>query len=251
MSGYIEDIGGPLTGTYGQYIEDNNVPSSFNGNFGGLFTGVLQYLRSDLGLGKTGSIVNTWADQSGNGVNVTEGIPTVGIGTVTTGLNSHAGIAGGTGGQYGNFILDFVAPGTTPIFFWGVIRLISTSAQGWLTGSQSAAAVIYNTGANATGYNTNSVAVAETVGAWGRIECAFTGSTSDYIKFGSAITSGSTFGNIDPLPSRGLFATAVFGTNPGNYEVLTLVTLNNVPSLAQLNAASAAAQTFYGVSVSV
>ncbi len=86
MSGYIEDIGGPLTGAYNNYIEDNNVPATFTGNFGFSIHRRFMYLRSDLGLTTTGSVVNAWADQSGNGVNVTEHSATNGLGTVSAGL---------------------------------------------------------------------------------------------------------------------------------------------------------------------
>lgn len=227
---------------------------SFSGNFGSLFTGVIQYLRSDLGLGVTGPIVNSWADQSGNGWNVTEGTATVGLGTVTPGLNGHAGIVGGTGGQFGSMSgLTLPAPGTTPSFFWGVARLITSpgAGQGWLTSAGAAALLLYaNAGANLTNFNGGAQsAAAVTLGSWGRLEALFANSAADYTKFAASVGTPGASG-AGASATRFLFATNT-GANPGNWELLTLVTLNNIPSAPVLAAAAAAAQTFYGNTVGI
>ncbi|HTA90330.1 MAG TPA: hypothetical protein VK745_12160, partial [Polyangiaceae bacterium] len=81
------------------------------------------------------AVAGTWADQSGNGVNVTAaGAP--GIATITPGLNGHASLSSnGTSTQYGTYTLDLPAPGTTPTFFWAVCRLLSSpGAQAHLFG---------------------------------------------------------------------------------------------------------------------
>jgi len=228
--------------------------SAFGGNFGALFTGVLQYLRSDLGLSTTGAIVNAWADQSGNGVNVVEATGGVGLGTVTTGLNGHAGIAGGTGGQFGSFTLNRPPPGTTPTFFWGVARLLTNpgAGQGWLLGETTAQMLVYAAaGANMSLFNNGGVGpVTAAVGAWGRFEAAFTNTVSDYVKFGTPAAATGNAGNADPSAARNLFATSA-GGNPGNWELLTLVTMDNVPSAGVLADAAAKAQAFYTSAVAI
>lgn len=228
--------------------------TGFNGNFGALFSGVLQYLRSDLGLTTNGPIVNAWADQSGNGVHVTEATAVVGLGTVTAGLNGHAGIAGGLIGQYGTFVLNLPPPGTTPTFFWGVARLLTNPGvgQGWLLGEATAQMLVYAAaGANMSLFNNAGVGPATaTVNSWGRFEAAFTFTASDYVKFGTPAGTTGNAGNADPASPRTLFAQGG-GGNPGNWELLTLVTMNNVPSAGALAAASAAVTTFYGGTVAV
>lgn len=227
------------------------------GNFSAVFnnTGIIQYLRSDLGLGTTGSIVNTWADQSGNGWNVVEGTASVGIGNVTAGLNGHAGIVGGVGGQFGAIAaLDLPAPATTPTFFWGVARLITSpgAGQGWLTSSAAAQMLLYaNAGVNLTNFNAGAQSIAAvSLGSWGRFEAQFNNAASDYVKFAASTGTPGAAGNTDPTGGRYLFASNI-GANLGNWELLTMLTLNRIPSGTELSNGAALAQSFYGVSVGI
>lgn len=214
------------------------------GNFGALFTGVLQYLRADLGVTQTGGIVSAWADQSGNGVNVTQGSG-AGIGNVTAGLNGHAGIGGNGTTQFGNFTLNLPAPSITPTFYWTIWRLMgATGNPGNLLGGASHLVFVNQATTNCFFNNGGSGGPVTTeINAWGRLEVAFTHSAADYIKFGSQKLITGDVGN-NAASAHTILANL-------NAEILVHIALNNIPSQAVLDAASAAATSYYGNSVAV
>jgi len=227
----------------------------FSGNFGALFTGVQTYFRSDLGRTLTSTVVNALADQSGNGHNAAEATAGVGLGTVTAGLNGKPGISGGTGGQYGLFSRSRPAPGTTPTFYWGVARLLSApSGQGWFIGdSVSTLQLLYaNAGANLTVFDGGTaLSVAAPVGVWGCFEAYFSNDgAANYVRFGSAVSAFGNPGNAATSATGTLFANGS-GGNLGNWEFLTALITDNLPSTPTLVAARAGAQSFYTTAVGI
>ena len=222
-------------------------------NFANFFTGVIHYLRSDLGIAQAGGNITGWTAQIGPSIAVA---PTCTfIGTVGAGLNGKASIIADGANHGGAYTLDLPAPGTTPTFFWAVWRLLAQpAAAGYLLGEAPNGNVMFINGAsnNLFNYNTGPTGpVAMPIGSWGRSEGLFANNALDYVKFGatSAVPGVST-GNIDPGSARGLFCLAN-GTGKLNAELLALVALNNVPTAPQLAAASAGATALYNATVSV
>lgn len=223
-------------------------------NFTSFFTGanILQAVQSDIGVTLVSGGVSVWADQASSPHNFTQG--TAGARpTMTTGLNGFPGVLFDGVDDFVDSTLNIPAPGTTPCFVWGVYRIISAPAgSSTIFGSTAfVEAVISQVSRNSAGFNgtianSNSGSAA---GAWGRVECLFTNSTSDYCKFGATVVSGANAGNSTQN------GRAIGGNSGGgsctNVEVLAYVLLNALPSGGQLAAASAAVTSKYGVSVAV
>ncbi len=220
--------------------------SSPTGDFGSNFTGVLHYLRSDLGITQSSGNVSAWAAQVGP--SVTPGTSAAQIGTVGTGLNGKASIISNSATHYGQYTLARPAPATTPSFFWLVWRLLSAPSAGFntiFTDQNSTTCVYTDTGATnlkAPG----GLAVTGPVNVWGRTEVAYTGGSSNSLRFG---TPAKVSGDIGVTPAsnslRGIFATNL-GGNKVNAELLAFITLDNVPTSGQLAAADAMVTAFYG-----
>ena len=198
---------------------------------------------------------STLADQSGGGINVAAG-GTSGFGLITKGLTSHAGVASDNvaGALYGtNALPAFPVPTTTPTFYWAVMRMLGASAAVgavWSDGT-SRFQCYQNASTNLNMFNSSTVGPTTAVaGSWGRLEESFVGTTSSYIKFGSAAAAVGDCGNNAGNLNQGIFAQPG-GSNAAFTEILCRVVLNNVPSGAQLAAAAAAAQSFYGGTVAI
>lgn len=224
-------------------------------NYAGFFTGVLQYIRADSSSNtKTGAVVNTLADLSGNGANITEGSAGVGIGTLGTLSNGKLYLQANGSTQWGTYNLALAAPGTTPTFFWSIWRLDAAAGGSiaWFTnGASNAQAVFINTSSQNlfTNGGTGSLGpIALTLGTWGRSEFYFSNSASDYLKFGPT-TAGliGTSGN-STTTARGLFAQPA-GTGKMAASLLVHIALNNKPSTTALNNAVAAANAEFGLTL--
>lgn len=228
--------------------------AAFSGNFASLISSVsvLQYLRSDLGLGVTGSVVNSWADQSGNSHNVSEGTSTVGIGGVTTGLNGHAGIASNGSTQFGKYT-QFE---TVPYWIWWVGRLLATpSAAAQLFGDNggSAGNVTFATPSSNNLYINNGATLGpllQTTNQWIRGEALFANAGADYLKTGSSTSSVGSAGSTAGGGPRGIFARGGSGA-PVQYELLARMVLSNAPTSGEKSALDAAVTSFYGGTVQV
>jgi len=227
--------------------------AGFSGNFGALFTGVLQYLRGDLGITQSTGNITGWADQSGNGADVTTAGSSTQIGTVGTGLNGHASVIADGVNHGGQYSLDLPAPGTTPTFLWIVWRQLSNAgaSPSWLSSDDGGACAVQVNVTNDL-YMNNSIAIGPittTNNTWTRLEAAFSNSAGNRLKLGSATATGSA-GNTDPGATRGIFSRPT-GFNRLNAEMLVHIVLNNIPSQPTLDAASAAVTSYYGGTVAV
>lgn len=232
-----------------------------SGNFGAVFTAqgltVLHYIRSDLGLTKTGSIINSWAAQTGP--TITELTGAAGIGSAGTGLNSHPSIISNGSTQVGTYTLALPAPGTTPTFIWFVARLLSAPNTPNILFTDSALAgysVFVNNGTTNMYINDGSGAIGPVTMAtntWGcgEIVAANNGAT-DTIKFGAgaALNTGFQIGN-NSSSTRGIFGSPSGGAVKGNFELLTAVfgTGSGASLATAFGNAKTLAQSFYGVSV--
>ena len=221
------------------------------------------YYRSDLGLSTTGSVVNTWANQSTSANkfgNCVEGSAGVGIGSVTAGVGGKAGVASNATTQYGKITTvpsPLVAPATTPLNMYIVARSTALpSANSILVGNSGFNFTIVQLPSSLTVemYNGAAQATALVTNAWARARASFTGTTSDEIKWGSAaaVTGTSCLNNPSGTLSMGVFA-AENGGNVSPWEIALL--LLSTASAASFKAAAptldAAVTAFYGGTVSV
>jgi hypothetical protein len=236
-------------------ISGDTAAGGFAGNFASLFSSVsvLQYLRSDLGLSVTGSVVNSWADQSGNARNVSEGTAGVGIGGVTTGLSSHAGIGSNGSTQFGKYTQ--FEPANPYCILW-VGRLLATpSSPGQLFGDNGGAAgnVTFATGGSNNLYINNGGTLGpllQTTSQWIRGIARFVNDGNDYLKAGSSTSSTGSAGNAAGSGPRGIFARGGGGA-PLSYELLLRLVLSGEPNSSEKTAFDSAVTSFYGASVQV
>lgn len=187
----------------------------FNGNFGALVPGLLQYIRSDLGLTKTGPVINKVASQGGSlgtAGDIVEGSVTVGVANATVGLNGIPGFSNNGTTQYGVYQFTSPAPATTPLFRYTVFRSANTAARQYMD-ANSVLTVVSFREASATDvemYGGAAIQANAPVGGnvWGRTYCLFTGSTSDTIKWGSntPATGVNTGNTATGGAGRGIFA---------------------------------------------
>jgi hypothetical protein len=218
-------------------------------NFTSFFTpaNVLQSVQSDLGVTSSGGLVSAWADQSGNNKHYTS------IGalqpSVSTGANGFPGVTFNTASVTQLVsTLNLPAPGTTPTFIWGVFRIIGSVANnGAFLGGDATSMYVRFTNSNTIDMYNGSFgnAVTPALNVFNTFECLFNGSTTSYVKYGTVSNTGSNVGN-NPSSNRTLGQNGGFGTN---CEVLALVYLNAAPTQAQLDAANAAANIKYALSV--
>jgi hypothetical protein len=212
---------------------------------------LLVWLRSDLGVTESGGVVSTWADQSGNGHNFTQGTaanrPAY---NATGGPNSTPSILfDGANDGLINSTLNLPAPATTPTFFWLIFRQVTwtntdrvfSAATGMFLGQNSASPGLRPVNA-ANGTLNNSLPI----NTYTRGEVFFNEDTTDYSKFGgAAAATGADCGNTDPAIGLGI-GSATGGGLPSNIEVCEFVVANVLPSAGQLSALDAYVTSRYG-----
>lgn len=215
--------------------------NTFNGDFGAYLDTLagagttVGYYRGDLGLSLTGSVVNTWANQipAGAGVfgNAVEFTGGVGLGTVSTGVGGHAGVAGGASSRSGLIATSpnpLVAPATTPLHVYAVVNIpVGTPGTDQiLTTYNSGAYGIYKLNGSPNTLRTNCGSVQDAAivsGSWSRLRKSFTGSASDILKVGAgANVVGSTGNTAGTGTSIGLFAYQN-GAQPSPWDVVLLM----------------------------
>ena len=109
------------------------------------------------------------------------------------------------------------APGTSPIFCWGVCRL-----DAWVTGraifagaGAQGSCVLFSSGVTPQVRNNNAVSgplVNMTLGQWFRVEAYYSNSTNDYLKIGPTVVTGVICGN-NPCVSGASRGFQVMGGN--------------------------------------
>ncbi len=197
------------------------------------------------------SPVALWPDASGNGFDLAQPTganqPTWGA---ATGPNSQPAVLFDGVDDNVNVALNLPAPGTTPTFFWGIVRQVTwTNGDFWwddlggiaLVQSGVTPAILQSNGAGV-----NSTAFV--VNTYRRLEVSFTNTIADYIKVGSISTTGASAGNLDPTGPFVLGANGI-GTANSNIQVCELWIFNAVPTAAQLLQLDAYAANRYGAAV--
>jgi hypothetical protein len=178
-------------------------------------TNVLQYVRADLELVESGGVVDSWADQSGNGHDYT------GTGTSRPAFNATGGpnstpivTADGSNDSLVNSTLDLPAPATTNLTVWAIVRANAWTANrtffaspgGSFNSCCGLAQVTATPNVNMLNENVGPGGNL-TLSTWFAVECLFTGSSSDAIRFNDgAPVSGSTSGNVNASTGRTLFS---------------------------------------------
>lgn len=201
------------------------------------------WFRGDLGItesGGAGTGVSTWADQSGNGNDVTQAVslnrPQV---SATGGPNNTQCLVGdGLLSSLANASLDLGTPTATPFFrlvlckaaTWTANDMITAHASSGLFMRQitSTPKVGQNNGANANLANM-------TLGTWFAVTQLFNNSTTDYNKLGSAAaTTGENAGNTNPGAGFAFFSNAS-GTNNFDGSIAEAAAWAGAPNSTELS----------------
>ncbi len=196
------------------------------------------------------SPVALWPDASGNGFDLTQAVgasqPTWGAATGPNG--QPAVLFDGVDDVIDNAVLSLPAPGTTPSFFWGVMRLVT-----WVSGrallTSAGAFRLFEGGLTPQVFPFNGAfgtSMSMTLNVYGRTETYFSNSVADYTKFKTASATGATYGNSGPTLG---FSIGSFNVDFGNVQVCEFWIFNTLPSAAQLAALDAYAAARYGAGV--
>jgi hypothetical protein len=151
-----------------------------------------------------------------------------------------------------NAALDLPAPGTTPTFYWGVVRQVTWTSgdRFWLAAGFGlqffqgglATEVFINNGG---GFGP---AISMPLNTYRRIQSYFSNSIADYLRVGSLNSTGTNVGNTDA--AAGFFiAQDGIGGGFGNIELCELWIFNALPTALQLAQLDAYAANRYGASV--
>jgi hypothetical protein len=211
-------------------------------------TSVKQWVRADLGITLNGSTVSTWADQSGNGNDYSQGTaanqPTWGA---TSGPNNTPALTfNGTTNVLTNSSFSL----GLPIYVWMIIKALrstgfdtfiddNTTANHIQIGNNNLAPNIRM--ANITGSNVNG---ALTNSTWARVKSLFSNSTSDFLQVITTNVAGANAGANTAAGRRiGLDQGA---TAPANIVVAELFYANRNPTAAEETALNAYATARYG-----
>lgn len=201
----------------------------------------------------TASPVASWPDASGNGFALTAAGAARPTWNATGGPNSQPSVLFDGTDDYMTVAIDLPAPATTPTFIWAVMRQITWNTGDRIfnadTGGGSRIALFQNSAtpqiAQANNATVNSHS-SLTLNTYMRLEVFFSGSTSDYIKAGSAAaTTGASAGNIDPTGPFELGGSVSAGTW-ANTEWCLLAIFRALPTAAQKAALDAYVTSRFG-----
>lgn len=198
--------------------------------------------------------VALWPDASGNGFDLSQAVgasqPSWGAATGPNG--QPAVLFDGVDDSLANAALDLPAPGTTPTYYWAIVRQVTwTSTDAFWGGNGGLILVQDNTGTPSIGvFNGGFITSPDmTLNTYFRLAIYLSDSINDSIVVGSSTVTGASAGNIDCAAGFGLAynyaATVLFG----NIQVCELWIFNVKPTAAQLAALDSYAASRYGAGV--
>lgn len=194
--------------------------------------------------------VASWVDASGNGFTLTEATNQPSW-NATGGPNSQPSVLfDGVNDMLTNTSLDLPAPGTTPTFYWAIMRQVTSTPAENIFAAGGTSLFLRQTGASPNVAQGNTSFPSNSHGGWTlntfmRVEVYFSNSTSDYIKAGAAAaTTGQNAGNSDPTATFRL-ATASGGSF-SNIEVCEFWIFNTLPTTGQRASLDAYVTSRYG-----
>jgi len=217
------------------------------------------WYRGDV-LTLNGSTVSSWTDQSGNGFNGTSAAatnePTF---NATGGPNSTPSVLfDGVDNYVSNAVLNLPAPGTTPTFYWAVLRQVTWTGNDrlWGAGADAASLSVLDHMPSGTPYisqlnggfpgvNPNNALILNT---YKRIEVYFSNTTSDYIKVATTTQTTAAAANADPAAGFVLGGAGNL-TSFGNIEVVDFAIFDVLPSAFQKAQLDVYAGNRYGAAV--
>lgn len=174
------------------------------------------WVRADLGI-TTGTGVSAWADQSGNGVDFTQG----------TGSAQPALVAGTINGQpavsfdgIDDWLSAAYVPPAPPMWYWLVFRPV-TIVNGLTTFASGGGRhrLAHSTVNRLAMVNITSVnLLTATPGAYARGEISFSNSLADYLKVGSASVTGANAG-ANPGSAGFFLGSGASGVGPSRVEI--------------------------------
>jgi hypothetical protein len=242
--------------------------ASFTGDFGALFAGygltVRSYRRGDLGVtGTTGAGKTNWANQAGDGSTMSPGAAgsADGIGSVGAGLNSKASVTTNGTTQCGQYTHPTsAAPGTTNHHIYAVERVLATPAsQGWVHSANANGLVFVPAVQTAPATEmvfSDGTLVGPTSGVvntqWYRLRASFTNSTSDQLRVGAHVVTGTNSGN-SVIGTQWGYSSAYNGTALISIETLLLMHIEG-PLATFLTAApdaDAKVRTFWSTAIEI
>jgi hypothetical protein len=218
----------------------------------------LAFFSADLGRTASGGAVSAWADQSGAGLSATQATGSAQPTENATGLNTHYTLRFTKANVQRLVIgtLNLAAPGTTPSFFWGVVKpvTVTTSDTIFAGGGSTFTRLFESTGLVRASNGVSGGTLTFTAGTWYRYELLFNNSAAnDYLKVGSSTTgTGTALGNNDPAAGAiTIGAQQSAGTNPGDFELACWGVWNGKPSGAELISLNSWVTGYYGAVVNV
>lgn len=159
-------------------------------------SGVLQYVRADLGITLNGSNVSAWADQSGAAKDYSQGTGAAQPAySTTSGPNNTAGVTFDGADDLLTSALDLAAPGTTPTTIWMIVKAVTwTNNDTFVSASSANAIQVFQQGVTpaVTQTNANNSNTNLTVGTWRRLEAFFNNNTTDFLRIGATNVTGAS-----------------------------------------------------------
>jgi len=197
--------------------------------------------------------VALWPDASGNGFDLSGAGAAQPLWSADGGPNGQPSVLfDGIDDFLTNAALNLPAPGTTPTFFWVVMRQIAWTLDDVIIES-SGGLSFYQSAVSPEVRQFNGAEVNASNGmpldTYKRIEVYFSNSVADYIKAGSVTVTGANAGNIDANPGIWMGSSFTEASGFANIEVCECWIFNALPNASQIAQLNAYAALRYGATV--
>ena len=210
------------------------------------------WVRADLGI-TIATGVSAWADQSGNGVDFSQGTGAAQPAFIASAINGQPAVRGDGAGDVMAATWARASPSTQPFYIWLILKQVSFAAGRTIVGDYTAPnGFIFEQSGSSPDvrmYNVSagSVTGGATVGSYARLEAQFTGSAADYIKAGAAAAvSGVNSGVLAGGGTLQLFKGGPSAGVASNVEIAEAFCFLGTPDAGQRAALDAYCTSRYG-----